>query len=334
MKSIEFIIDRALASRSAQAAVASTWVWSEKSVNDWDLDLAEMDALRSGEAVTRAELRGAAAGWDTNLDEVQTVTRAVVRLGRIRFRRNPTQLAVFESLNTDARNRDDIYTQGLAARGAWLKGDPAWAPLTDTDLNDMSDRLATCETCKKDHSAKLIAWRSAAAGLNTKTRELDADNVAWYAEATTQFAAGTTHGDMIRSGVPTTTQPSQPVGPAVLTNVMVAGGTIHFDCAAPHATRFTYLHQPPGAAQFAVVFAETKTTSLTLPNQAAGTHLFKAFGSNSHGPGDDSPVVVAEVATEAPTLLVSGGASAPESTARGVTPLDYAGNGGSPTVSP
>ena len=334
MRSIEFIIDRALASRSAQAAVAAVWLWSEKTVAAWDGDLGQMDILRSGEVSTRAELRAATAGWDTNLDGVQTVTRAVSRLGRIRFRRNPAQLAVFESLNTDARNRDDIYTQGLAARSAWQKADPTWVPLTDTDIDTMGDLLAGCEACKKDHSTKLIAWRGAAAGLNTKAQALDADNVAWYAEATTQFAAGTAHGDMIRSGVPTTTQPSQPVGPAVITDVTVTGSTIHFHCAAPHATRFTYLHQPPGATQFAVVFADTKETSLTLPNQTAGTHLFKAFGSNTHGPGDDSPVVVAEVAAEAPTLLVSRSVSPPESATREVTPLDFAGNGGSPTVSP
>jgi hypothetical protein len=40
------------------------------------------------------------------------------------------------------------------------------------------------------------------------------------------------------------------VGRAVITNLIGTTGTIHFHCAADHATRFTCFHKPPGAEDF------------------------------------------------------------------------------------
>ena len=131
-----------------------------------------------------------------------------------------------------------------------------------------------------------------------KARAVDADSVAWYAAATRKFPAGTVEGDMLRSTVPTTSRPESPVGQAVISNVMVSGTDIHFDCAAPHATRFTYLHQTPGASGFVVVVAETPEASLTLHGQIAGLHKFKALGRNSRGTGPESAVAEVTVAAE------------------------------------
>jgi hypothetical protein len=46
--------------------------------------------------------------------------------------------------------------------------------------------------------------RGAAEGLMDRAREVDADCVAWYAEATRRFPAGTANGEMIRSTISTT----------------------------------------------------------------------------------------------------------------------------------
>ena len=101
---------------------------------------------------------------------------------------------------------------------------------------------------------------------------------------------------MIRSTVPTTTRSMQPVGPAVINNLMASNGDIHFDCSAQYATRYTYMHQRPGAEAFVVFLADTPLTSINLHGQPAGMHRFKAFGSNAAGQGQESPVMEITVA--------------------------------------
>jgi hypothetical protein len=80
---------------------------------------------------------------------------------------------------------------------------------------------------------------------------------------------------------------------------MVSGTDVHFDVTAAHATRFTYLHQPPGSPVFVVALADSEQTSLTLHGLAPGQHGFKAFGSNSDGRGPDSAVTLVTVAQSA-----------------------------------
>jgi len=128
--------------------------------------------------------------------------------------------------------------------------------------------------------------------LMARAEALYDDCVAWYSDATTRFREGTPQGDLVRSTVPTTTSPTDAVGQAVISHVMVTGGTIHFDCAASHATQFTYLHKAPGSMQFVVLLADTAETSVTLQGQPNGEHRFKAIGSNSQGTGPESDETV------------------------------------------
>ena len=177
------------------------------------------------------------------------------------------------------------------ARAAWAEADATWEYEDGATVSGLGSLLATSLTYLKSNTTKLSAWRSAAAKLTNKAKALSKETVAWYAAATRKFPVGTTEGDMIRSTVPTTTRPEAPVGQAVISNLMASGGDVHFDCSAPHATRFTYLHQPPGTPTFLVIVADSPDTSLTLHNQPPGLHRFKAVGQNSHGDGPESAVV-------------------------------------------
>lgn len=319
MLSILFIRRRARATRNAQGIVSVDWVWEEKSVPDWDADLKDLKAREEAESSTRAELRAVTAQWQARVDRTQSLTRSIVRLGKIRFRNDPEKLALFEKLQTSGTSRDSIRKQGIALRDAWAENDAKWIPLQEPDedgeekidvtMDSFSKLLDDCEDCEKQQSQKLTAWRNAATALNTKAKAIDGDNVAWYAEATTRFPAGTQFGDLIRSSVPTTSNPADDVGQAVITNLIAADGTIHFDCAAEHATRLTYFHQPPDADDFQLIQADTEETSVTLRDQAPGKHRFKAFGSNSQGQGDESEV--AEIELAAPAANTSGDSAAP-----------------------
>ena len=91
-----------------------------------------------------------------------------------------------------------------------------------------------------------------------------------------------------RSTVPTTSDPVEPVGQAVISGIISDGGTIHFDIAAEHATRFTVLHRLPGSSQYTGLVADSPENSVTLDDQPPGEHFFKAFGTNSQGNGIES----------------------------------------------
>ncbi len=298
MISIDFVRTRAQRTYDAQNSLSTDvpWVWDQKTVLQWSTDITLVDQLVQAESAKRAQLRNVTALWQANVDQILAITRQVAGLGRVRFRKEPAKKHSFDALNTNARSRTDIYTDGLAARDAWQEVDPEWEISEAVTAGALGSLLANCLYCLGSHSAKLQAWRFAAAKLNEKAAALDADNVAWYEEATRRFLAGTAEGDMIRSTVPTTARPEQAVGQAVISNLMVAGGDIHFDCAAPHATRYTYLQQAPGSATFLVVELETTEAHLTLHGQPAGVHRFKAVGKNSRGEGPESAVVEVTVA--------------------------------------
>ncbi len=307
MNSIEFVRTRAQASRSAQVILAApptspVWVWSRKPLVQWGADLAELDLLRTTESERRTDWRNAAESWQADLNRIQQITRDVAGYAASHFYNDEVKLRLFEPLQTDGRSRPDVYQQGLEARSAWSQTDPAWVIVSggeEVTNGSFGSLLAAAVARQTTYSDKLAAWRYAASALMNKAQKLDADNVAWYADATRRFPEGTTEGDMIRSTVPTTTTPPQPVGQAVIANAMASGGDVHFDVSAPHATRYTYLQQVPGSPAFVVVLADSAEDSLTLHGQPPGLHRFKVVGSNSLGEGQESAVVEVAVAQAA-----------------------------------
>jgi hypothetical protein len=240
------------------------------------------------------------------VDEIQRITRLVAGLGAVRFRKNVPRQQLFEALNTDSRSRTDIYADGLAARDAWAEADPAWViKVSNKDNEEIQEQitvggfgslLASCLERQKTHSAKFQAWRLAASTVNTLAQTLDEESMAWFEEATRLFREGTAAGDMIRTTVPTTTRPDQPVGQAVISVAMVSGNEIHLDCTAQNATKWTFLQKAPGSPAYVVVVADLTEPTLTLQGQATGQHSFKVFGSNSTGEGPESAPVSVMVA--------------------------------------
>jgi hypothetical protein len=298
IRSILFVDTRATASKAAQDIVKALWEWDEKTVAQWIADLAEFDVLDVAETTKRAELRSAALAWDETAAGIKQMTQDIVRLAKVRFRKQPAKLDHFTVLKTGSRSRSGIYDQGRAAEKAWLETDPSWAPWPDMSASVLGSSLASALALGDVHAVKKALWRTAASALRNKARALDDDCVGWYAAATTKFPAGTTQGDMIRSTVPTTYNPPPEVGQAVLSHLMVQDRTVHFDCDAPHATKFTYMYQAPGSPVFVVVTALTKERSFTMANLGPGVHRFKAFGRNAGGEGAESAVLEVTIAQE------------------------------------
>ena len=68
-------------------------------------------------------------------------------------------------------------------------------------------------TLKKTYKASLTKWRRSEGVLNVLYSRCEDECVAWYAEATKVFPAGTAEGDMIREQVPTDYNPPTPAPP-------------------------------------------------------------------------------------------------------------------------
>lgn len=292
MISIDFVARRLAATVDVQQHLVETvpWTWSEKPLLEWKDDKVELQELQSLEGRARTEWRFAAGEWDGKLAEIQRISREVRQSATYRFRKDQVRQRTFARLHTDARNRADIYDQGKALEIAWTEADPGWSYSTEVTLASFGDLLMEIPALKKTHDRTESAWKTAAARVMTKARTLDPELVAWHDEATRRFPAHTIPGSLLRTVVPTTTRSQPPVKPAVIVHVTTVDGTIHFDCFAPRATRYTYLHQPPGAETFVTVAADTAEASLTLHDQPPGLHRFKAFGSNSRGSGGESAV--------------------------------------------
>ena len=296
MKSLPFVKQRALATRNAQASVASLWIWPEKTVKQWDNALGELDSFIAVERTASVNLQEQAAGWDVALQEIERTSRDVLRLGKTRNRRDPAKLAVLKATKLRFGSRENIQQTGFNVLEVWNKIDPGWEPLPGTKAAAFQSLLEDSDAQKKSYAQKFTGWREAATDLMARAETLDDDCVAWYSDATVRFREGTPEGDMIRSTVPTTTVPTGTVGQAVISHLLVTGSTIHFDCDAPHATQFTYLHKAPGSAQYVVLLADTPEKSMTLFGQPAGEHRFKALGSNSQGVGPESQEAIATLA--------------------------------------
>jgi hypothetical protein len=296
MRSLAHVRKRAEATYISQAARADTWVWSEKTVAEWEADVRAFDPLVEDESLTKLRLQGVADAWDRQLQQVQAITRDVVRLGRVRFRKDPVKLALFKPLKTRATSRANKQKEGVAARDAWQQADPAWQPLPDITLTSFTALLDPYESRETAYNEADNLWREAVTRLNAHAERVDDDCIAWYTVATKRFPAGTVEGDVIRSLVPTTARPRRAPGRAVLANVVVTGNRLRLEVSAPRATRFTLWLRAVGEPEFKAVIEKTGERSLTVEPLAPGTYQVKATGHNARGAGPESEVALVTVA--------------------------------------
>lgn len=299
MRSIEWAVDRALASRNVQAEIIAVYLWPERTVLQWDADLTAIESARLLELQGRVAVKSQAELLDSSLADIESISRKVVRLAKTRYRNQRVPSGMYADLRITAVSRDVIIDEGREVLETWLSVEAAWEPSEGLTTGSFGSLIAAAEAQQKIWLRKQTEWRKKALIVEDCALNLDELNVAWYSDATTQVPAGTVAGDLIRT-VPTTYNPPPEVGQAVLSNVMTTpDGTIHFDAAAPHATKITYLHKGPGMLEYEIVVAHSTERSLTYHQALPGLHLFKAFGENSGGHGADSAPLVVEVQAQA-----------------------------------
>ncbi len=209
-ESIDFIHDRAKATHAAQAATAANWESQEWSLDQQNQDLAAFEKLRDREAKEDQIMRDARGSMDDNLDALHRRTMQGLAMLKTRLREQPGKLSVLAPLTADGNSRSKTRDEAKDWAAAWTQLDPAWAPTPVNTLKNFealrakdADPNAGLEASYK---AQRSVWRDTLGELNG-AHDLYDKTVAWYADATRVFPAGTPHGDMIRATVPTTYNP-------------------------------------------------------------------------------------------------------------------------------
>lgn len=224
-ESTDFVKDRAVKTISAALQIAGAWTWQEKTIPQMQAALVaiigDADAtppvMGQEEVASVAEqvMLAARGNWDDQLDVLHRRTVQGVSMARTRFRNQPAKLAVIKNLTASSNSRSEALREALAWESAWTQVDAAWNPLPANTLAAFKTLRNLCEEdLQKTYSDARSAWREESEEVAELAAVLDDMVVAWYADATVVFPAGTPEGDMIRGTIPTTYNPPPPAPPA------------------------------------------------------------------------------------------------------------------------
>jgi len=220
-KNIEFIHQRTVATRAAQADLAAEWVWEEKTLAEWDTGLTLLNTLMEAEQDSEAEMLAKRGETDAALDLLQSLTGRCLRMAKNRYREDSARMAVFQNLRVESGSRAGKLQEALEWESAWEKTGPSWSPLPNLTLAGFKASRLAAAALLEAYATKRTQWESADAELDAQGRLLNGDCVAWYMAATIVFEPGTPQGDMIRSSIPTTyTAPAQAPGALLLADVV------------------------------------------------------------------------------------------------------------------
>jgi hypothetical protein len=212
-ESVDFIVGRAQATREVQEAVAQTWMWGDKSLAQWDADIAAVKQARTDEIASHAaeqETRGQRDVAYTQLE--RRMIQAVASL-KIRARRNPAHAPLIANLPEDKNTRASILARALAVAEAWRQIDPTLVTSPGQTLSVFDGAILDIQQHDAATIAAKVAWRAKAEALADKASELDTDAKDWYSLATRQMLPGTPAGDLLRSRIPTTAVAAAPAPP-------------------------------------------------------------------------------------------------------------------------
>jgi hypothetical protein len=214
-----FSIARATCTISAAKQLAGTWTWPEETPDQMQTQLESITGNSSstppiiGQEEIADQAKRAYAGadgtWRAQLNILHQNTVQGLNMAKNKFRNDPASLAVLHGLHAGGNTPEKILSDALAWESAWNQLAPTWNP---TPTNTLVAFKTLRKQCAEDLQTAFTDAGSAnseeAAKLEQMCSDLEDVNVAWYADATRVFPAGTAEGDMIRSTVPTTYTPT------------------------------------------------------------------------------------------------------------------------------
>ena len=301
MLPLQVITDRFRAMYHVATVIQSGWTWTIMGLAEMGSNLSairgKVDVLASAET----DLLNARALLDGELAAYRANVRAFLRVAKLRYRTQRPKLNLVKPLRMQGTGRDTTLKTGRKVEKVWKKTDQTFVPVPGATYTATCDCGVRCVQYQDDYSMKETEWRDKVEDAQEFASTLDRANIEWYATATTVFPAGTPHGDLIRTMVPTNNKTVQPVAQGVIDKaVSPAPGQARLEFHAPHATFYKLWHKAPGATEWTLLAGEIdgltyEATGLT----AAGEHRFQVAGGNSRGDGPVSTEAVLTVATAA-----------------------------------
>ena len=226
MPSLEAITLRAQATRDAQAAIAATWVWEEKTPAQWDAALTSLDTKKITVSDLEADSLTKRSLYENTIAQLHDRTVDGLAMARIKWRNDEAKRRILGTLSAAGGGRETVQSQAQAWESVWEKFDAVWTPTAANTIAAYRTLITASATQEDDYKEAHTVWRTGAEELQVQANALWADCVAWYGAATVVFKEGTAFGDMIRGTIPTSPNSPEPTALEIASATPGAGGSV------------------------------------------------------------------------------------------------------------
>jgi hypothetical protein len=187
----DFTLDRAQNTRNAQNTIKARWMWSEKTLDQWDADIKALEAQNETAGKTQAAMLTKRAGMDTALDQLDRWTGEGLTLMRLKLRNDPGKLATLDTLTANGTSRANKLSEALAWENAWDEIDNTFAPTLENNFTAFEALRKQCVGLFEQYGAAETDVTRDNNLLTTLVAKLEDDNQAWYKAATKICKRGT-----------------------------------------------------------------------------------------------------------------------------------------------
>lgn len=289
-KQQHFVYQRGQATLDVQQQIAAAWTWPGKTVAAWETELDAIDEQDTATATAEAEEVAARGVVDNTLALLFRKNQQALSMLRTKYRDNEAKLVLLEGLEARSGGRALVLENARNFEPRWELVDAAFAPvptntlalfkttrqLAITQLNDLTKAEVTTKD-EEETLAELIA------ALNDAC-------VGFYSDACHVFAPDTPQGQLIRTQIPTSYDPTPLPDKAVISEMaFTAPMAVRFRLTADHASKFDIYQKSPGAVAFVLVDGDyTDSIYETTLTEGNGLYTFKVVPKNSEGNGPES----------------------------------------------
>ena len=201
---ISVVRARAQATRDVQAELAALWSWPEKTLAQWDTDLALLTEKERAETASEQEEHAIRAQRNVAYKALERFTMQALAALKVSVRGDTAALETLKRLPGQPFGRPQSLARAKAVAEAWKTLRPALALSSSHTHAAFESALAHAADLDATTSAAKAKWRHAAETLAEHAAHLDSDNKAWFALASRLYGPETPEGALIRSRVPVT----------------------------------------------------------------------------------------------------------------------------------
>ena len=293
-EAIDFIFERSRATKSIMVTLAAPpygWQWPGLSASNYRDQIGRMDEQLEVLSERETTTSVAAAQWDHDINLLLADAIFGANLARVKYKKNPVLLHLFEGLRHGGGGREVSYRQALEFESSWKAADAAWVFQPGLTLALFKQRREALRTREEAHVDAEKAEARERALFHVMANEVNEVAVDWYEVATATFGPDSVPGALVRT-IPTTYNPSQPPGELVFTaHMAVAPNQGHLLWRAPRGEKYFISGKGPNDAQFQLLLDGVTDREWVGLGLAAGLWQFHGYATNAFGQGVVSKVV-------------------------------------------